>query len=65
MRIYARWFVGHSYVFLFFAQLVRNAPMHNGKMNAIMPAIVEMASVIATSDSKDTNVKWNVSMPQT
>ena len=34
--------------------------MHNGKMNAIMLAIVEMEAAFATLASKDTNVKWNV-----
>ena len=34
--------------------------MHNGKMNAIMLAIVEMEAAFATLASKDTNVKWNI-----
>jgi hypothetical protein len=38
------------------AKIVR---MHNGKMNAIMLAIVEMEAAFATLASKDTNVKWN------
>ena len=49
-----------QYCYIYPFQLAKIVRMHNGKMNAIMLAIVEMEAAFATLASKDTNVKWNV-----
>ena len=49
-----------QFCYIYPFQLAKIVRMHNGKMNAIMLAIVEMEAAFATLASKDTNVKWNV-----